>query len=194
MEEKVLNGEESLELISQMIKNTKTKFEKGGGAIFLIWGYTTLFVSALVYALLTVTNDYTYGWFWFLIPFIGVPINIYYKKKTKVHAKTYLDEVITKLWITLGIVAFITPVAAMFVDYRLPILMIEGLIVNIGLTVTSLYIGSKVSALAGVLGIALSFATIFVAGYTNTIIIFAAMSVVSMIIPGHYLSFKRRNK
>lgn len=194
MEEKVLNGEESLELISQMIKNTKTKFEKGGGAIFLIWGYTTLFVSALVYALLTITNNYNYGWFWFLIPFIGVPINIFYKKKSNVHAKTYLDEVIKKLWIVLGIVAFITPVAAMFVDYKLPILMIEGLIVNIGLTVTSLYIGSKVSAVAGVLGIILSFATIFVAGYANTIIIFAGMSVVSMIIPGHYLSYKRKIK
>ncbi len=192
MEEKVLNGEESLELISQMIKNTRTKFEKGGGKVFLIWGYTTLFVSALVYTMITITNDYFYGWLWFLIPVLGVPVNIYYKKKVQVKAKTYLDGVINKLWITIGIVAFITPVVAMFVDFRLPILLIEGLVVNIGLTVTSLYIGSRVSAIAGVLGILLSYATIFVSGYTNTIIIFATMAVVSMIIPGHYISFKNK--
>ena len=190
MEDKVLNGEESLELISQMIKNTRTKFEKGGGKIFLIWGYTTLFVSALVFTLLTITDNYAYSWFWFLIPVLGVPLNIYYNKSVKVKAKTYLDGVISKLWITLGIVAFMTPIVAMFKNYGLPILMIEGLVINIGLTVTSLYIGSKVSAVAGVLGIILSYSTLFVVGYTNTIIIFAAMSIVSMIIPGHYLSIK----
>lgn len=192
MEEKLLNSEESLELISQMIKNTKTKFEKGGGTIFLIWGYSTLFVSLLVFTLLTVTHNYSYSWFWFLIPVIGVPLNIFYKKSVNVNVKTYLDSVISKLWITIGFVAFVTPVIAMFVNFRLPILMIEGLVVNIGLTVTSLYIGSKVSTAAGILGIMLSYSTIFVVGYTNTIIIFAVMAIVSMIVPGHYLSLKNK--
>ena len=38
MENKKLNEKESLELISQMIQNTRTRVEKDGGTPFLIWG------------------------------------------------------------------------------------------------------------------------------------------------------------
>ena len=45
MENKKLNEKESLELISQMIQNTRTRVEKDGGTPFLIWGYGTVIIS-----------------------------------------------------------------------------------------------------------------------------------------------------
>lgn len=45
MEERKLNEKESLELIAQMIQNTKNRLETNCGMPFLFWGYTTLFVS-----------------------------------------------------------------------------------------------------------------------------------------------------
>ena len=48
MEERKLNEKESLELIAQMIQNTKNRLETNCGMPFLFWGYTTIFVSLLV--------------------------------------------------------------------------------------------------------------------------------------------------
>lgn len=41
MEERKLNEKESLELIAQMIQNTKNRLETNCGMPFLFWGYTT---------------------------------------------------------------------------------------------------------------------------------------------------------
>lgn len=65
MEERKLNEKESLELIAQMIQNTKNRLETNCGMPFLFWGYTTLFVSLLVWFLVVTTGNYywqyTYG-------------------------------------------------------------------------------------------------------------------------------------
>ena len=42
MDNKKLNEQESLELITQMIQNTKFKMVKNTGTPFLIWGYMTV--------------------------------------------------------------------------------------------------------------------------------------------------------
>ena len=52
MNDRVLNEKESLELIAQMIQNTKSRMTLNSGAPFLIWGYTTIIVSLLVLFLL----------------------------------------------------------------------------------------------------------------------------------------------
>ena len=52
MNDRVLNEKESLELIAQMIQNTKSRMTRNSGAPFLIWGYTTIIVSLLVWFLL----------------------------------------------------------------------------------------------------------------------------------------------
>ena len=51
MEERKLNEKESLELIAQMIQNTKNRMETNCGMPFLLWGYTTVFTSLLVWLL-----------------------------------------------------------------------------------------------------------------------------------------------
>ena len=56
MEERKLNEKESLELIAQMIQNTKNRLETNCGMPFLFWGYTTLFVSLLVWFLVVTTR------------------------------------------------------------------------------------------------------------------------------------------
>ena len=64
MEERKLNEKESLELIAQMIQNTKNRLETNCGMPFLFWGYTTLFVSLLVWFLVVTTGiiiGNTYG-------------------------------------------------------------------------------------------------------------------------------------
>ena len=39
MEDRKITEQESLELISQMIQNTRRNLDAGSGNIFLLWGY-----------------------------------------------------------------------------------------------------------------------------------------------------------
>ena len=71
MEERKLNEKESLELIAQMIQNTKNRLETNCGMPFLFWGYTTLFVSLLVWFLVVTTGNYYWQYLWFLLPIIA---------------------------------------------------------------------------------------------------------------------------
>ena len=58
MDNKKLNEQESLELITQMIQNTKFKMVKNAGTPFLVWGYMTVVTSLLVWYLLKETGNY----------------------------------------------------------------------------------------------------------------------------------------
>lgn len=71
MEERKLNEKESLELIAQMIQNTKNRLETNCGMPFLFWGYTTIFVSLLVWFLVVTTRNYYWQYLWFLLPIIA---------------------------------------------------------------------------------------------------------------------------
>ncbi len=173
----------NLELITRMISETRTRFERGGGKIFLIWGIVTFSVSLLVYFLLSSTGNYSYNWLWFLIPVVGAPINAFYRRRVSTGVKSYIDSVIRYVWVVTGVVASVIPIVISFIDFRFPILMFEGTIVCSALIMTGLIIGSRVAAFAGVAGLVLSISLLFVGGL-NSILIFAAMSVVSMIIPG----------
>ena len=84
MEERKLNEKESLELIAQMIQNTKNRLETNCGMPFLFWGYTTLFVSLLIWFLVVTTRNY------------------------------YLDKVINYIWLVFGITGFLISMLAMF--------------------------------------------------------------------------------
>lgn len=57
MDNKKLNEQESLELITQMIQNTKFKMVKNAGTPFLVWGYMTVVTSLLVWYLLKETRQ-----------------------------------------------------------------------------------------------------------------------------------------
>lgn len=173
----------NLELITRMISETRTRFERGGGKIFLIWGIVTFSVSLLVYFLLSSTGNYSYNWLWFLIPVVGAPINAFYRRRVSTGVKSYIDSIIRYVWVVTGVVASVIPIVISFIDFRFPILMFEGIIVCSALIMTGLIIGSRVAAFAGVAGLVLSISLLFVGGL-NSILIFAAMSVVSMIIPG----------
>ena len=50
MEERKLNEKESLELIAQMIQNTRRNLDAGSGNMFLLWGYLGVVVTLLVLA------------------------------------------------------------------------------------------------------------------------------------------------
>lgn len=100
MEERKLTEKESIEVITSMITQTKHRLHIGDGNIFLLWGYTTLFVGVLVWSLLLITRDQAVNWLWFLICVIGgacMP-SILKKKKNETKVKYYTDVLSSGIW------------------------------------------------------------------------------------------------
>jgi hypothetical protein len=192
MEDKLINEKESLEIISNMIATTRKKFERGGGRYFLIWGYSTLVVSLIVWFLISNYSSNLIHWLWFLIPVIGMSLVLTTGGRQKMNVKSHLDSMINNIWLGVGLIAVVTPLLTIFPQgHRLPVLLIEGVVVCIGLITTGVIIKSSITVIGGAFGVLLSYLTIFVHG-SDTILIFAAMSLFSMIIPGHIMSVRNK--
>ena len=197
MEERKLTGKESLELISQMIRNTQTKMEENSGAMFLIWGYLSVFTSLLVWSLLMASSNYQWQWFWFLLPAGGLALTLlhYRKESRKPRAKTYIDRVIGYIWRVLGIVGFALSMISFFTTHKFPILFIIVLIMGIGTTLTGMIIRFKSLIYFGTAGMIASVVFLFV-GWKIQLPVFAAVFLFMMVIPGHILNHtaRKRNK
>ena len=192
MEERKLNEKESLELISQMIRNTQQKLVRGNGAPFLIWGYVTITVSLTIWFLLGKTGDYRWNYLWFLIPLFGYPLMLFFTKERERRVKTYLDKVISYVWIAFGFAGFAVSIVAMFYwRLHLPILFIVVLLMSVGTAITGLIIQFKPIAFSGFAAIVLSPACLLLKGH-DAILIFALMFLLMMVIPGHFLTYKNR--
>ncbi|RNC64863.1 hypothetical protein [Proteiniphilum sp. X52] len=190
MEEKQLNEKESLELIARMIQNTQRKLEKGNGLPFLTWGYTTVAVSLLVWYLFSSTGNPYWNYLWFLIPVIGFPTMMLIIRKQEKGVKTYIDRIIGYVWIAFGIAGLAVSTSAVFV-WNLPILFIIVLMMGTGTAITGMIIRFKPIIFSGFAGMLFSFLCLIVKGY-DSILVFALIFLVMMVIPGHILNWKGR--
>ena len=173
MEERKLNEKESLELIAQMIQNTKNRLETNCGMPFLFWGYTTIFVSLLVWFLVVTTRNYYWQYLWFLLPIIAGTGTYLSTRNQQPGIKTHLDKVINYIWLVFGITGF--------------------LLMGMGTTLTGLVIGYKTVTICGTLGALSSIGCLFYPGL-NQILIFAPVFIFMMVIPGHVLNHAARKQ
>ena len=192
MEDKILNEKESLELISQMIQNSQQKLRSGNGLPFLIFGYTTVAISVIVYFLLNATHNYWYNLVWLGIPIIGFIILYFFKKKEVKFSKTYIDRVISNIWTVIGFSVFFVSFAAGFV--RIPnLLSILILLLGIGTTLTGLTIKFKPVIICGILGMASCILPYVVFG-NDMNLVYGLCIFIMMVIPGHILNIQSRRQ
>ena len=107
MEEKKLNSQESLELITSMINKTKRKMRVGQGNLLLWWGYVSAIVGLLVgVSLLLTGGNPACNWLWFLIWIVGGIGMLVIQRKDKGRIEkepfTYVDRITSNLWGTIG--------------------------------------------------------------------------------------------
>ena len=102
MEERQLNEKESLELIAQMIQNSKKNLQVGRGNQFILWGWLGAITSLAVMGMLMLTNNQMWNWLWFAIPVIGWPLMIWQLKKEEKPVVTFTDKVLKAVWMSIG--------------------------------------------------------------------------------------------
>lgn len=181
MEDRKLTEKESLELISQMIRETREHIEKRVAYPFLIWGYLTVTVSIVVWYVLVKTGDYRWNWLWLCLPVIGWLLSRVVGRSDEKGTTTYMDRVIGVIWAVIGAAVLLVGITAFKVEN---VLFIIALLLSIGTTLTGWVIKFKPIGWAGTVSILLSFVLLFVPS-ANQLLVFAALFIVMMVIPGH---------
>lgn len=169
MNDRVLNEKESLELIAQMIQNTKSRMTRNSGAPFLIWGYTTIIVSLLVWFLLKETGNYHWQWLWFLLPAISLPSTLWIEHKQPKMIKTYIDRIVGYVWAVFGLGAFCFLGFHLLLEYVCPFVIL--LMMGMGTALTGLIIKMKVVTVCGVVGALASVGCIYVHGFDQILVL-----------------------
>lgn len=200
MEDKKLNQEESLELITQMIANSKRRLEVGSGNTFLVWGYATAVVSLAVYLLVFFTGSYIWCWGWFAIPVIGwlyILSKEQWKQRTVI---TYTDKVIDAIWMVLGIMFFGAVMVLMFTNAMNVMLPLSLILCAVGTSFTGIVLRERFLIFSPVVGFITGMILLGILvnnPYSiniNWFLIFGACFVITMVIPGHLLNSKARKE
>lgn len=206
MKEQKINPQESMDIITAMIDQTKIRLHIGDGNILLMWGYLTVSVSALVGTLLYVTENPVWNWLWFLIMVIGgvaTPV-MAREKRIRTGAQTYTDRLSSGTGMIIGygcLAGFVVCLAFMLVGDRnvwsmmlvLALLLtgmnevVQGMIIK----ERSLMFGGAVGMMAGIVTLACIIGDVPL--YISWFIpVFIAAWVCMMIVPGHCLNAKAR--
>lgn len=204
MEEKKLNEQESLALITSMINDTRERLAENSGRPFLIWGYTSIAVSMLEYAaqMLGWSNYWVLAWW--LIPIIGHTLMWLFCSKKEHTPKSYIDRSIESIWIVTGGTCLFAVIGNIMYGSLSMLLFSVVLLIGTGVTITGLIIKDFTTAFVGSIASVFSLAFPIVhqfqlaAGETGrhaistNILIFVAIFFVVLVIPGHILNYKNR--
>ena len=156
MEEKQMDARESLELITRMIRNTRRRLERNSERPFLVWGYTTVAISLLNYALRITGADPNWSLTWFLIPPLGVLLMRLFPARRSTEPRTEIDRIVNALWLacSLSLIPIFILALCHGLQYRPSIYALIALVMSIGTTATGFIVRSKVYTTAGLLGMA----------------------------------------
>ncbi len=205
-EERELNVTESLALISRMIETTRQRLNHDIGRPLLIWGYTTVIVSLANY-LFNITGCHPeWSLTWFLIPVIGYLLNHLFPAKKSTEPRTEIDRILGVVWSTasLSLIPIFAIVCLHGLSYRHNLLGLIVLVMAIATTMTGRIVRSKIYTFGGYVGMLLSVSFALYDHWLqqlpkgavdykllcNEILIFAAISTLMMIVPGHILAYR----
>lgn len=207
MEDKKLTEQESLELITTMIRRTRERYI-GDGNIMLMWGYLSVAVAALVWIMLTVTRHPAWNYLWFLIMIVGgilTPV-MARKEQSERGMKSYSDRLTSQIWTVIGctsIAAALMCVAfllvggvdswMMMLGFALTLVPFAEIVQGIVVNEISMIVGGSIGLLIGI------FTECCIAGHVTLyaawfmplfILAFAAM----FIVPGHVINYKAKHQ
>lgn len=207
MEDKKITEQESLELISQMIQQTKKDSAIGSGDTFLIWGYLCVICSLSVVAMTYLAGGGKWGWLYFAIPTFGFVIAGFnamkLKKKYKAPA-TYSASSINSIWGCLSGV-FAAYAVWCLMDFHEPagwsgMFLLGLLLPGIGTYSTGVILKENVLQVCGMFGIIIGLGFLHdlcCIGPVITIkwpIVMAVSLFITLVIPGHYLNKKSKKQ
>ncbi len=196
MEEKNLNAQESLELIAQMIQNSKKNLEVGRGNQFLLWGWLGAIVSIAVMCVILYTGNFVWNWLWFLIPAIGWPVMVWQLRNEKKRVQTYVDRAMKAVWISIGSIGMLTIFAlALYANNMRIVLPGTLLLTALGVVITARILSDKYMERCAsfALGLVIASSIRFTDGNFSSLwwfdyLVFSVCFIISLVLPGYRLN------
>jgi hypothetical protein len=193
MEDKTLTTEQSLNLIARMLENTRRNFNDRGGAMFLIWGYTTIAVTIAVTVTLLLTKSQNAMWLWMALPLVGGILTWLHFRKHEQTVQTHLDKSVWSVWAVISgaaVCCMVTSFVSGFIAGKsyIDVLFTIGLMMSIGTAITGRMIKFYPVEFGGFVGMGLSFALLPLAHIWWQLPMFAAVFLFGQVIPGHLLN------
>ena len=198
MEERKLNEKESLELITQMIQNSKKNLQVGRGNQFILWGWLGAITSLAVMGMLMWTKNPAWNWLWVAIPVIGWPIMMWQLKKAEKPVVTFTDKVLKAVWMSIGSVGMLG-IFLMAIYAKNMMLMLPGacILMAIGVFITGTVLDdskTKTSAWCTIFVIMMaSCHIVFMKDHFMWYYIVFALGFIGMlVVPGYHLNKEAR--
>ncbi len=199
MKQKEFTEQDSLELITQMIQQSKRNMKVGNGNILLCYGYPAVILSVVVYFLVHTTGNSVWAALWFLM--FTPSFWIAFRKKIDVSVITHMDKAINSTWRILGQLFFLTVIGLALFGYLAGkcnfglMLPLSLLYAGIGVAITGIISDFKLMVYSPLVAFAISIYMLAsmvtgkeVSDWWN--LLFGVSFLVMMIIPGHSLNRK----
>ena len=187
-----LTPERSIDLILETINATRAYTERRAHRPFLIWGYATIITSLAVWYGVRTTHNPNLFWLWWALPVIGwLGMWLFYGKEERTAPRTHIDRVISHLWMTLAVAGAIAALASWLGNVN--ILFCEAMIMACGTAITGLILRWRVIIIAGFASMLLSLLFVWMEGIDQCLV-FAALFLVMMVIPGHIIGHSLKSK
>lgn len=206
MEKQKLSAEASLELISQMINQSKMNLNGKSFNSWIGWGVYTLLLGIAILAIVEFTGVQQWYWLWFL-EFVYAIFDCKRNQRQEPKVKTHIDNAIVGIWSALGWLYILTPVAmtfsAIYLQHFWALNMIMPLVLIytiVGVAFTGVILREKwITAIPVICSISplYMFAVISSQQFAQWhMVLFMATFFVVMVVPGIILNYKckRLNK
>ncbi|MFP3859420.1 MAG: hypothetical protein ACLFUW_01240 [Bacteroidales bacterium] len=188
MNKNELTPQESLQVINEMIDTSKTRMRENG-FIYLFWGWLMIFCALAQFVLL----QFEYYEISYYPYFLGIPGGIYTgfyysRKEKKEQGTTYVEKILSMLWIAVGINIFI---AAFIFSFTLQINPIPFILMflGIGTVVSGQSLKFKPLIAGGLICNLMAVLTIFLPFIYHPVLIVLAL-IAADLIPGYSLKNK----
>ena len=127
---------------------------------------------------------------WLAIPLIEGPLMFYFIKKDALKTpKNYMERINGQMWMVFGIVGGMIGLTTFFKPVN--VLFVVSLLMSMATTLSGLISKYKPLIICGSISILLSFILVFVSTM-DSLLIFATIFVVMMVIPGHIFNKKQK--
>lgn len=176
-----MSPEDSLNIISRMMLQSRKNVLRASYYPFLVWGWATVFTSIAVYLASTLTECHHCEYLWFAIPLVGTAVVKTTGPSTKL-IRTSLTSMLGHIWAMFTVLLVVISVISFFIEIRTLFLIL--LILSIASFTTGAIIKYPMLQYSSLAGFLLT-PVIWMVGSHRQILIFAIAIMLMMIVPGY---------
>ena len=194
MEKQNFDAEKSLELISQMISQSKQNLNRGSFNSWIGWGVFTTILGLVIYGVVMATGVHQWYYLWFF-EFAYAIYDCKRNERKEGDVKSHIDKAIEGIWQALGWLYILTPVvltfAAIYLQHYYAFNMIMPLVLIytiVGVAFTGVILREKWIVAIPIVGVLSPLYMIAVVSSQQfehwQVLMFVATFFVVMVVPG----------